>query len=246
VEIETNASVMMGYSLGWRIYQHEFEGAMGRFPHDLDMKRNILDTLSQGMGGLQPMNAKIPLPMNLREVTVLAWLSEAPPTVRIAGETPSQQITALLNVTFPPQWPTRGEVYLPPGVLNGQLVELPQEGGQCGMGSATSIYIGRGEALFDFTVPPEFGDLTVDRVNVSLLSDGGWMASPGVALYDWDGERWLELDSPQLGINSLVFDPGMMDDSGRLRVRLSTDANQGGGCLYLDLGLEGQRGGAQS
>lgn len=246
VDLENDASVMMGYSLGWRIYQQEFEGAMGRFPRELEIKRNILDTLSQGMGRLQPMNAKIPAPLNLREVTVLGWLSEAPPTVRIAGETPSQQTTALLNVNFAPQWPANGEIYLPPGIVAGQIVQLPQEGGPCGMGGSTSIYIGRGEALFDFTLPPEFGDLTVNRLNLSLLSDGGWMAAPHVALYDWDGERWLEVESPQMGINSLVFEPGMIDEDGRFRVRLSADANQGGGCYYLDLGVEGQRRGAQS
>ncbi|MBX3000901.1 MAG: hypothetical protein KF893_20430 [Caldilineaceae bacterium] len=245
VEMATNASVMMGYSLGWRIYQAEMETTTGRFPRELEIKRNILDTLSQGMGGLQPMNAKMPAPLNLREVTVLAWLTEAPPAVRIAGETPSQQTTALLNVTFPPQWPASGELYLPPGILSGRLVELPQEGGQCGMGS-TSVYIGRGEAIFDFTILPEFGDLTIDHLNVSLLTDGEWRVAPQIAVYDWDGERWLGLESPQIGINSLAFAPGMMDDSGQLRVRLSVDANQGGGCYYLEMGVEGQRRGAQS
>jgi hypothetical protein len=114
------------------------------------------------------------------------------------------------------------------------------------MGGSTSIYIGRGDALFDFTIPPEFGNLDVETLKVSLLTDGGGMAQPGIALYDWEGERWLELDSPQIGINSVTYEPGMIDDSGRLRVRLSADVNQGGGCLYLDLGLDGSRGGEQS
>ena len=71
------------------------------------------------------------------------------------------------------------------------------------------------------------------------------MIQPGIALYDWEGERWLELESPQIGINSVAYEPGMIDDSGRLRVRLSADVNQGG-CLYLELGLDGNRGGEQS
>jgi hypothetical protein len=246
VEMDTSQGTVGGYSFGWRIYQTEMETQTGRFPRHLELRRTILDNLSQGPGGLSLMNGKMPTAQNLSEVILLGWLSEAPPTVTVAERTPSQQTTALLYTSFPYQLPTSGEIFLPPGSIPGQLVELPQEGGPCGMGGSTSIYIGRGEAIFDFTVPPEFSDLEIETLKVSLLTDGGWAASPPIALYDWDDKRWLELESPQLGVNSLTYQPGMLDEDGRLRVRLSADVNQGGGCLYLDLGLDGNRGGEQS
>lgn len=246
VDLSTSNGTMMGYSLGWRIYQTEMETRTGRFPRELEIKRTILDNLGQGVGPINLINPKMPSVVNLREVTLLAWLPEAPPTVTVAERTPSQQTTALLQTTFSPQWPSSGEIFLPPGMLTGEIAQMPQEGGPCGMGGSTSIYIARGEALFDFTIPPEFDDLDVETVYVSLLSDGGWMQSPTFALYDWANERWLEVESPQLGVNSLDYDPGMVDDRGRLRVRLNVDVNQGGGCLYLEMGLHGQRGGAQS
>ena len=48
------------------------------------------------------------------------------------------------------------------------------------------------------------------------------------------------LADPVIGINVLSDAASMVSEDGLVRVRLSADSNQGG-CLYVELGLEGRR-----
>ena len=73
-----------------------------------------------------------------------------------------------------------------------------------------------------------------------LRTDGGWMNAPDTALYNWDDESWLALDSPQLGINDITFVDGLMNDQGKIRLRVSAQVN-GGGCIYLGMGISGTK-----
>ncbi|MEZ4640081.1 MAG: hypothetical protein R2856_34845 [Caldilineaceae bacterium] len=100
------------------------------------------------------------------------------------------------------------------------------------------IYLNRGEIVFDFSMPDGFRDANLSNLRVSLRSDGGWAVPPATAIYDWDAENWLTLESPQLGINDIDFADGLLNEDGKVRLRLSAQGN-GGGCLYLGLGISG-------
>ncbi|MEZ4836834.1 MAG: hypothetical protein R2873_33385 [Caldilineaceae bacterium] len=115
---------------------------------------------------------------------------------------------------------------------------MPVEGGFCGPTGSASIYLNRGEIVFDFSMPDGFRDANLSNLRVSLRSDGGWAVPPATAIYDWDAENWLTLESPQLGINDIDFADGLLNEDGKVRLRLSAQGN-GGGCLYLGLGISG-------
>jgi hypothetical protein len=129
---------------------------------------------------------------------------------------------------------------LPPGLLVNELVEMPVEGGMCGPNGSASIYLSRGDAIFDFSVPADFRDSELSDLHLSLRTDGGWMNAPDTALYNWDDESWLALDSPQLGINDIAFVDGLVNDQGKIRLRVSAQVN-GGGCIYLGMGISGTK-----
>jgi hypothetical protein len=239
MELTNTAGFMQGSSFAWRLYQEEMNTQQGRLSPRLELRRTILDNLIQGPMGVSEIFQ--PKPGDLQEIFFFAWMDQAPPQVTIAEQEPSQQTTALLYTAFPYELPTGGVITLPPGTLPGQLVELPQEGGACGQGNTTAVYIGRGNAIFDFTIPAEFRDIDIESLRVSIQTDGGWTVAPTVAIYDWERETWLALESPELGVNTVDYVSSMLAESSKIRVRLSTDVNQGG-CLYLNLGLKGARG----
>jgi hypothetical protein len=129
---------------------------------------------------------------------------------------------------------------LPPGLVPGALVELPAEGGPCGPGS-TRVFIGSGQAVFEFQMPEGMQDVQVEELKLVIESDGGWAQPPGTAIYDWDAETWRELDDPVMGVNRVADAADLVSDGGLARVRLFAESGHGGGCLSLELGLEGRR-----
>ena len=172
---------------------------------------------------------------------LLGWLDEAPPEVQVAGRALVQQTTALLYLPLSYRLPDEGHISLPPGLIPGALVEMPMEGGPCGP-DAMSVYINRGQAVFEFQVPDEVLDMQVEKLKLVIETEGGGWQPPATAVYDWETKTWVELDSPVMGVNVLSDPAGLVSDDGLVRVRLSSDGGRGGGCLYLAVGLEGKMG----
>jgi hypothetical protein len=48
------------------------------------------------------------------------------------------------------------------------------------------------------------------------------------------------VSDPVIGVNVISDATAMVSDDGLVQVRMSAESNQGG-CLYLELGLEGRR-----
>lgn len=232
-------------SVGWRLFQEYFDqpGPAGP-PREVQLKQAVVDTVFDftqgstfspissirfGIGGGAPQG-----------LMLLAWLDEVPPEVQVGGRRPSQQTTALLYTSLTFHLPAEGDVSLPPGLVPGTLVEVPVEGGPCGP-NATSVYIGWGQAVFEFRMPEEVRDVQVQTLKLALGSDGEWGQPPDMAVYDWVAGEWLELDAPIMGVNVVSDAAGLIGDSGQVRVRLLSEDRRGGGCLYVELGLEGRR-----
>jgi hypothetical protein len=170
---------------------------------------------------------------------LIGWLDEAPPRVRIANAEPAQQTTAIVVVPLSYTFPTSGNVTLPAGLIPGELIENPQEGGSCGPTGTAAVYIARGDAVFEFTLPPEAKGLQVDNLKLSINSDSGFFNEPSIELYHWEDDTWLPLVGVSQGMNLIPEAAQLVGPEGKVRVRLAAENSQG--CYYLNLGLEGRQ-----
>jgi hypothetical protein len=229
--------------IGWRLFEEQFsQPGPGGPPREVQLKQTVVDSVFQQGGMFGPESSVMPFrggspPQGL---VLLGWVDEAPPEVRADGRKPAQQTTALLYTSLSFHLPNEGNVSLPPGLIPGAVVEMPVEGGPCGP-DATFVYIGRGQATFEFQVPQGVWDVEVEKLKLILGSDGGWGQPPDTAIYDWHAEAWTKLDDPVMGVNVFPGAATLISHDGRVHVRLSSEGGRGGGCVYVELGLEGIR-----
>jgi hypothetical protein len=90
-------------------------------------------------------------------------------------------------------------------------------------------------------LPDGFQGIQVRELKLVMGSDGGWWQPPDTEIYDWSAETWVELEEPVMGVNVFSDATGLVSEDGLVRVRLSSEGNRGGGCMYVDMGLEGTR-----
>jgi hypothetical protein len=238
---DPSSAAFRGEPLVYRLFQPEFQQAGPSGPQrKVELKRTVAQGLLEGGYGKYPLSAQPAAGETALQVMVLGWLDSAPPEVRVNGHPVAEQTTALVYASLPYHLPEAGQVRLPPGLVPGLLVELPQEGGQCGP-NGRAVYIGRGQASFEFRVPEELGDLRVTALALMLRSDGGMQQPPDTALYHWADDAWLALEDPVAGTNLIQDVEGLISPEGLVLVQLSSESGGSGGCFYVDLGLEGTR-----
>ncbi len=234
LEMTQTIEAMPGSTLAWRLYQPNMNG--GPTSREAELKRTVLESLLQGSMGFDGLMQS---PASAGKIFLIGWFNEAPPAVEVSGRPLNRQTTALFYTSFDYPVPESGPFSLPPGLLSGELVEMPVDGGTCGPSGNASIYLNRGDAIFDFNVPNDFRQGDLDEIHLSLRSDGGWMNPPDTAFYGWDDESWLTLDSPQWGINEVDVENRLMNEDGTIRLRVSAQTGGGGGCIYLGMGVSG-------
>ncbi len=250
-ELSSQAGPIFGPSIGYRLFEKELSQPNMTGPaREVQVKQQVIDNFLGGSGKWAVMSGN---GMDLQSPTLLAWLDRAPPDVQVAGRAPTQQTTALFYM--PLDWHLAGQepVSIPAGLLPGRVVQMPVEGGMCGGTGVPAIYVNRGEAILEFQLPASVLDLEIDRLLLSLHSDGGWGQTPQVSLYRWDDQSWFNLEKIVIGSgiktdwnmpaqdNIVVPTDGLIHANGRVQVRLSVESNASGGCFYVGLGLQGQR-----
>jgi len=245
LELSNSADRAFGQPLSYLIYGDQFiQPGPGGPPREAEVKRIVAESILDQGSGFSPISSKIPWGPEggtSRGLTLLGWLDEAPPDVSVAGRVPGQQTTALLYAPLSFHLPEEGDVSLPPGLIPGALVAMPIEGGPCGPNIGTSLWLGRGEAVFEFQIPEEVRDVQIEEIKLAIGTDGGgWWQLPNTAVYNWDSETWVALSDPVMGINVIPDAANLVGQDGQVQVRLSSESNQGG-CLYLELGMEGRR-----
>lgn len=243
MELPAIADQRFGPPLSYLLFEDQFnQPGLGGPSREAQLKQTVVGSVFDQEGRFGPMSSIRPGSggVSPQGPVLLGWLDEAPPDVQVAGREPVQQTTALLYAPLSYRLPDKGDISLPPGLIPGALVEMPVEGGTCGPGVA-SVWLGRGQAVFEFQVPEEIRDVQVEKLELIIGTDGGWAQPPDAAIYDWDAEAWIELDGPVMGANIFSDAAGLVSDDGLARVRLSSSVSGRSGCLYVELGLEGTR-----
>jgi len=151
----------------------------------------------------------------------IAWIDQAPPEVNVSGSAPAQQTTAMVVMPLSYSLPEEGPIDLPPGFIPGMLAKNPQEGGACGEPGSTAVYLFRGEAVLEFTLPADLADAQVDHLKLSLASDTGTFNASEVALYNWQLDQWVVLDGYQQGVNLIPSAADLIREDGLVQVRLT-------------------------
>jgi hypothetical protein len=240
MEVGDLTSQPFGAPVSYRLFETELNqpGPNG-VPREVQLKQTLLDSLLQqgGKFGASPITARNAAA--LQGLYFLGWLDEAPPEIRVAGRAPTEQAISLVHAPLTYDLPAAGAVSLPAGLISGTLLEAPRDGGFCGPPGTTAIYIGHGQAVFEYRVPLP-GDLAIEQLNLTLRSDGGWWQSPTMAVYDWAAGDWADMGEVSLGTVALADAARLVSDDGRVHIRMASEAG-GGNCTYIDLGIEGTR-----
>jgi hypothetical protein len=226
--------------IGWLLYEQEYAQAITP-PRELDVRRTLITSVFQnGAGNGKPTGSQAGMGSLSMQPVLLGWIDESPSDVRVNDRSVTEQATTLIYQGLPYELGDGEQVSLPVGMIPGGLVAYPLEGGTCGA-DTRSVWLGRGEALFEFQVPEMAREVQLDELRLSIRSDGGWVQLPEVAVYDWQADAWARLQGAATGINVLSEATRYVDENGNIQVRLTSENNMGGGCLYVDLGLQGTR-----
>jgi hypothetical protein len=240
MEVGDTTSQPFGSPVSYRLFEAELNqpGPNG-VSREVQLKQTLVDSLFQQGGKFGLSSMTLASAGALQGLYFLGWLDEAPPDIQVEGRAPMEQAISLVHAPLAYELSAEGTVSLPPGLLSGTLLEMPLDGGFCGPPGTTAIYIGRGQAVFEFRVPLA-SELDIDQLNLTLRSDGGWWQSPTMAVYDWAADDWADMGQMALGTVALADAGHLVSDDGRIRIRLTAEGG-GGSCTYIDLGLEGTR-----
>jgi hypothetical protein len=246
VDLSLSPGEMYGSSMSWKIFESEYDPTMMGTPsREQEFKRMVLEAVidQQNYYGQRfspgEIQSALDLPTSI-EATLVGWMDEAPPTVRINGEESQETATALYITELPFKVPENGNIAIPPGLIPGLVADMPFSGGSCGAEN-TSIWIERGEAILEFILPPEFLDTNIDSLQFLIQTDSGWGTIPEIAVYDWNSADWVSIEQPIIGLNGISKPDLYIYDNGLVRFKISIDNqdSRGGSCYFLGLGLEG-------
>jgi hypothetical protein len=242
-------SQRFGPPLSYLLFENELNNAGPNGPQrEVELKRSIFQSIFE-QGPVFKATSSVRFGgygSAYNQLMLLGWLSKAPPEVSIAGNQVAQQTTGLVYQPLTYHLQQNGAVELPTGILPGSLVQMPKDGGTCGEPGSTAVYIGSGEAVFEFHLPDEIASLHLEALNLSLWSDGGWWRAPQTAFYNWQTGEWDGIEDVVQGVNSVSSPEGLVSQAGLVRLRLSTEQSSQG-CYYVGLGLKaaGSQGGTQ-
>ena len=229
-----------GAPISYALYENEISGANGPAPRQVEVRRAIVESLfertppyisSKRSGGQNTYLAQTPV--------MIGWIDQAPPDISLEGVEPAQQTTAAVVVPLSLNFPQSGELDLPPGLIPGRLIDMPSEGGQCGIPGSAAVYIIRGEAVFEFKLPVEAQDATVENLKLTIFSDSGFFNSPEISIRNAETGDWVKLDGVNQGANLIPEAAKFVDPSGAVNIKLATE--NASNCFYLGLGMEGSR-----
>lgn len=234
-----------GPPLSYRIFEQEFNRPMPSGPpRELQLKQSILDTVvpyGSSFGTFSGKFGGTANPEGMDSALLLGWFDSSSEDILVEGRVPAQQTTALLYTRIPFRLAEGGQVSVPPGLIAGSIIQMPVEGGMCGPSGSAAVYLGRGEAVFEFVLPERYRDVNIEELVVFIGTEGGWERVPETAIYNWAIEGWETLNNVSTGRNVIDEVEGFISPTNLVQVSLSSDESSVSGCYYVGLGLEGTR-----
>jgi hypothetical protein len=233
-----------GNPISYRIFEQEFSKPMTAGPsRELQIKQSIIDSMMQWGSGFIPLSTKgsASSGSGISNVIFLGWFNQAPDDVRVGGRNPAQTTTALLYSYLPYDLSESDQVVILPGLIAGRTIEMPVDGGYCGNAGGTHVYIGRGQAVFEFHITEPYQNIDFHTINLFIGTEGGWSRIPDASIYDWEAEDWIAIEGTNAGVTDIPYADVYTDSKHSVRFRLSTTDAFSGGCYFVGLGLEGDR-----
>lgn len=231
-----------GFTLSYMLFEDQFiQQNTPETQRAMEVKRSILEgilertppyksSISSATGQFSPITQN-PL--------FIGWIDQAPPNTRVAGDIPAQQTTGLVLMSIPYNI-INDQVVLPAGLVPGEVIAYPIDGGSCGDAGSPAIYLNRAEGYLRFTIPTQFREFLIENLSLSIWSDSNWIGSPAVAFLNWDTMTWIETSNLSQGINRISNSANLVGPDGSIQVRITGKENMQA-CFYIGLGLEGQK-----
>ena len=123
VDLSLKPGEMYGASMSWKIFENEFNPTMmGTHTREQEFKRMVLEAVIDQQNYYGPRfspgetQSALDLPTSIK-ATLIGWMDEAPPNVRINGEAPQETATALYKTELTFKVPDHGIIAIPPGLL---------------------------------------------------------------------------------------------------------------------------------
>ena len=226
----TDVNPQMSGDVAWRLFENEF-GPNGA-NRDTQVRQQILSGLfnSPTGAGNSPLSAT-------RQPLLLAWLDGAPTEISIAESTRLNSVgTTLLYAEMPIRYGA-GPISLPRGLISARVAQ--NDGGTCygpGVASLSPDFL---EAEIHFQLPAALRRIDPTVMTLYLSSDGGLFVSPKLSLYDFTTDEWQEVVDPVMGRNRLNEPDAFVSENGLVRLRAENLERNRGGCIFLDVAMDG-------
>jgi hypothetical protein len=226
-------SDMMGFG-SYMLFQDEFSNPTGP-DREVTFKQRVLD-------GVIFNNFRTDIGQG---PFVIGWLEDSPLPIRIENNEIDTQKTSLIYGSLPFSF-GGSQVIMPPGFSQMETLSLSGDTSPCHYGQQIrGYYVFQGTVEARLSLPSKLRNIQLKALDLYINTDPGWPTLPEVGLYDQIDGDWVALDQAQVGPNPIreidrFYDP----ETASVQVRLSNIDNadfRGGGCLYLDLALEGER-----
>lgn len=226
------ASPLTGFG-SYMLYQDQSNGPNGP-GREIIFKQSVLDGIIFN-GNRSDLTNK-PL--------LIAWQkNNSPLAVRLEGYQVNIQATTFLY--YPLSLDFEGvQVVVPPGFGLLELLSSSGDGSICNYGAGLDgSYVYQGTAETKLSLPSQLYGIQPSRLDLYIRTDGSWPALPIIELYDRSEQSWVSLKNAKTGLNPIedvtrFYNPA--DASLQVRISNNGGANVGG-CLFLDLALEGKR-----
>ena len=89
--------------------------------------------------------------------------------------------------------------------------------------------------MFEFELPAEVKDVSVENLMLSIASDSGFFNAPEISIFNPETSQWVRLDGINQGANMITDAAKFIDPSGMVKIKLS--AENASNCFFLSLGL---------
>jgi hypothetical protein len=175
---------------------------------------------------------------------IIGWLKDSFLQVRLEDNEITTQKASLVYGPLPLTF-DGSHVVVPPGFSHPETLSLSGESYPCRYGGGIEGYsVYQGTVETRLVLPPSLHNVQPDWLDLYISTDGSWPTLPPIELYDQIGDEWVLLAGAKEGANPIEeIDRFYEPDSASVRLRISSGdaAFSGGGCLFLDLAMEGER-----